>query len=175
MTTETGDWALAHKHMAASLANCDEWQDWTGANNATQAASRVFQESPTAPRYSDTYSLDELQSLRPYAVIETPDDGAFRMAFTARGTTIESGALLIFIQADVPEAIADQPDEIALRIRNRIGTLAQELMANRETAGYLAINSIEVIDISRTPKNEHARIGDAIDVQLRVEWGGAGE
>ncbi len=157
--------------MQDTLANCAEWQSWTDAANATQAESRIFQEALPKPRNGDTYTLDELRTYRPFALIETEDEEMFRTERVGVGTTSDSGVIKLSIEDDVPEAIEDQPAEIAIRWRNHIGTLIGELMDQHGTAGRLAIESIEVQRIYRTEEEEIKTIGDAIAVEMRITWG----
>lgn len=171
MTTPTGALSLAQKYAADSLAACAEWQSWVGAANATQAASRIYQDALPPPRFGNDYTRDELESYRPFALITTDLDGGFRSQGIAYGTTDDAGVIIIAIEDDIPEAIADHPAEIALRVRNHIGTLISQLMALSGSAGYLAIESIDVDGPYRTHPNKIETIGDMQVVELRCTWG----
>jgi hypothetical protein len=174
MTTATGAWSLAQKYAADTLAACAEWQGWVDAANASQAASRIYQDALPGPRHGNDYTLDELQTYRPFALIGSETEQGFRSERIADGTVNDAGVILIEIEDDIPDAIEDQPGEIALRLRNHVGTLIAELFALHGTAGYLAIEAIDVDGPYRTRSTAEETVGRAQVVVLRCEWGTTG-
>jgi hypothetical protein len=174
MSTPTGGLAKAQQNLATTLANCAEWQDWTGAVDATQAENRIHHDALPGPRFGREYTRQELQTFRPYALIWTDEEDGHRSEKVAEGGNYarESGTLYIRFAADVPEAIEEQPGEADRRINSRVGTIVQELYARAAStpAGSLAIKNIIDSAPGRARDIDVETMGDALVKELRIEW-----
>lgn len=113
--------------LAKTLADCTEFRNLVGATTHAEAFARIWHESiPESADYaSDSFSLEALQALRPFALIYTVDtDGASlsRQAMTPGGWS-DSGVLRIMIEINTPEELEDSPvllDQLMKQILSRI-------------------------------------------------------
>lgn len=171
MTNPAGFISLAKDYLRDSLANCATWQSWVGASGtgaADVAVARIYDEALPPSTSGNQHTLAELKAARPFALLTTESAGLSVTA--APVTTSDYGVLTLIIYDNVPPDIERDDGEIAVRFENKLGAIMYELSQNRDTASYLALDNIELQHWGRTPKNELAMYGDAVQAVLRVEW-----
>jgi len=172
MTDAAGFISLAQDRLRTSLGGSAEWQSWVGASGtgaAGIAEGRVYDESLPPTSSGAPYTLAELTEARPFAIISTASPTGLS-AYGAPASFSDDGVLTLIFFDNVPSEIAIDDGEISRRFLNHVGKVMADVMALRDTAGYLAIDRIELEDWGRIPKKEAAVYGDSVQAVLRVEW-----
>lgn len=172
MTTAAGPISLSAEHLAAMLAAAPSWQTWTGAADAATARGRVhFDELPPNADGRD-YTREELIALRPFAIVGVTQ---FHRGRGGSPVALDSGALVMIVEDNVPEEIAAHGQEVALRFLNNLGALIDDLhdLANAGMqAGYLLIDEIDMPDgFMRQDPGKVEADGDAAWAVLTIAWG----
>lgn len=165
---------MAQQNLVLLLAACPTFQVMVSAADADQALVAIHHDEVTAPDGTE-YTLDELQTLRPFAVVWTsPEGGGYQMQKTASGVGshfMESGELILTLEDDVPEEIKDHPAEVSRRFLNNVGQIVRE-MADRAGDDYLNVNRMAILN---GPRRAHEDIvpteGDFQIVTLSIGWG----
>lgn len=147
MTAPAGTLSLAKSHLRAMLAACTAFQTWTGAADAAAALERIHYEGLPAPS-GEERTLDEWESLRPYAVIWMAEQGGFRRDLDSWSDTGEfnaSGRLMLRFEQACPDGHNEEPSSDAnLQFSNSVGQIIDGLCALVGGAGYLAFTAIGV-------------------------------
>lgn len=162
------------------LANVDAIQTLFGAANATEALERIYIEALPRPASGDKYTLEELESYRPFALIAIVDGQIMRSDIETVGgqwTHGRRGAFDLLIERKHPTSGADDVNALAwIDLVDRVRGTADvdnpgliELADNGD--GYLSIRTVEVAEIWRGDENERQLAGDFQCAVLRVFWG----
>jgi len=174
MTAPAGPISLAQERLRVMLADCTTFRALVGATTQEQALSRLFHDALPPPARGVEHTLDELRSYRPFGLVSTyPQDGHTLVRDTAdrNAGAEEAGRLVIEIEWDVPETIANDPAEAGLRFNNAVGQIKQELFALAGVHPYLAISEIGQAGYFRGPEEQQQTKGDYLVYQLFIEWG----
>lgn len=168
---------LAKDNLINSLADSSAFQTFVGAATATQARARVHKSALPPPRDGDKFALEELQTLRPYALVWST---AYHRGHDGSGGGFEfdagDGALSILVEEDVAVEIADNPAEIENRFEAHLDAIIADLIAVAGSAGYLAIEDLSITDeYARTHPDLVHTYGDVIATVIDVKWGSGGE
>lgn len=179
--TPTGPISLPLENLKALLANCAAFRSWVGAADVAAARERIHLCGLPAPAaVGGAYGLDELESLRPFAVIDEfafednrPGGDAWVSQRVALGAFVESGRLLVRFEDDVPAEDARDIAAAKLALMNRIGALVTEM---RDLGGgdseYLSIHRItRHHPFERADESQAGTQGDYWQVSYRVDWG----
>ncbi len=173
-TAATNALALAQNHLRVSLADCATFRAWVGATGddaQQQARDRIHDEGLPEPPLGVVYSLEEIQALRPHAIISTL---SFRSEHDSSGSGFgfaHSGILVLRLEQDVPTDIANDMAEIGRRFTNLVGAIWDELEALSGGGGYLAIESIDMGEpFGRSAEQDAESIGDFVRVELTITW-----
>lgn len=163
---------IARQTLAASAA----FQSLVGAGNATDAALRIYHDELPRPASGlSEHSLDELNILRPCAIIYTATGpSGFVSVRDAMGDVDcwhNSGTIVIVIMRNVPIADKNDLSLVDTAFRTIAGTIVSELIEISETASYLACDRIEAMGPYRTDIKDLKSIGDAQSYELIVSWG----
>ena len=155
--------------LAAMLADCEAWQSWVEADDATEALGHI--------RYVEI-GADELTTLQPWALI---DQGASFNLDTVAGGGFDQmtvgGSLLLRIQDAVAEAVADDPAAAQFTFANHLGAVISGLRALAGGSGRLPELSFELLDLYRPdPKlRVPGQEGDFFSATFEIRWGLGGE
>lgn len=175
MTVAAGPISLAREYLRATLADVTAFRTWVGADTQALALARIHTTDLPPPETRNTYSREELEALRPYAIVHT---SGYRTDFTAIGSHheyIDSGTLILRLQENVPVEIAGNDPEISERWENTLGQIIDGLWGLAgSAAGYSRITAIRMPEsYIRAHKTLHATQGDFVVVDLEVDWGNA--
>jgi hypothetical protein len=170
MAAATGQISKAEDHAAITLADCDTWRSWVGAADRTQALSRIHTDA--LPR--DKYTVDELQTLRPFCILWTEEEeSGFTIVRTATVGWAGSGRIWLYFQADTPEQMEKSPGDIGRWFKNKLGDIVDELIALTYQEFYLAIRSIAFSGPFRSDPKQYDSMGDYMEGLLALDWGAA--
>jgi len=172
--TPIGPISLAQSHLRQMLADCPAFRTWASAADVTAALARIHQESlPPPAEHASEHTLAELHNYRPYALIWTAAENGLRLrADAASAEYEESGRLMIQLIQDVPADLAGQPAALDMAFKNSVGQIMADLCAHSGQAGYLCIRELGLAyGPYRTHPDDLPSLGDAIAVELIVDWG----
>lgn len=174
MTTPAGCLSLAQEYLRQTLAACATFQTLCNLDNAAHAAERIYHEGLPEPGEGDTHTLQELQSLRPYAIVYTAEESGFTRTYEATGTRFEfddHGRLMIRLERDSPDNANDQPTTPAnLDWRNVIGEIIDDLCKLAGTPGYLACQTIGLVEFNWSQQTVAKTLGIYQEALLLVQW-----
>jgi hypothetical protein len=144
-------------------------QDFLGVTDAAAALERIYHDA-LLPRDNNTSLTEEdLRDLRPFVIVGTGDGFTLRVVGEGtRGTYGASGELYALFERN----IVDFPVLEVMNIRSVCGDVMSAL------AGY-APGQPNAVDIRQivcdrpilTDESQIAEVGDAIQCEIRVEWG----
>lgn len=171
MTSPAGCLSLAQEYLRATLAASSTWQTECKAGDAGQAAKRIYHEGLPAPSNRQAYTLLELQSLRPYAVIWTAEQAGFARSYESSDSFDEGGQLQIRIERNSPDNLNDEPTSDAnVVFRNLIGEVIDDLCDLQGGAGYLAFRRVALQEWYRSDPVDAETWGVTQGALLLVEW-----
>lgn len=172
MTTATGSLSLSKENLRITLADCATFRTWVGATTAAQALNRIHHEGLPPRTSGEEYTIEELNALRPYALLSTESFGSRHEAASTSFDYRDSGTIRCRLVQEVPQEIADDHGEIGRRFDNVVGGIMDDLAALSGQGGYLAIEGMDMPEPwTRTEDNRQATDGDFVQVDLLFEWG----
>lgn len=137
-----------------ALADCAEWQSWTGFPGDPSSAKGRIHKAKAA-------SLT-----RPFAVISPLDYDVRTFGKYPAGT------LGLYIEAAVAPADAADPTAALESFTDRAGTVIEQLGNLGQQAGYLVIRQIQRVHIARSQEEElDAGEGDYYQAYYNVHYG----
>ena len=190
MTTTTpalGCISKAEEKLRNMLAACTAFQTWVGAG--VDPLTRIHIVELTVPTLDDeepdqNYSLAELQSRRPFALISTPSEQPFSIDIVASpNTPNQSGVLRIRLEENVPTELERNYPEAYRRFLNTVGQIIHSEDATHpglvELLGvcgsnYLNFYKLDVLDHMRTSSDDIPTMGDAHKCEIEIRWGATG-
>ncbi len=162
--------ALLRTSLAASAA----FQSLVGAADATAAAAKIYHDAfPKPANNKQAHSLDELNALRPCAIVYTEDFETTRDATDY--CWHQKGVIRAVIYRNVPTADKNNQSKLETDFRTIMGEIMQDLIDLSETAGYLAVRGMRTEGPYRTDNEELNAIGDAQAYELIIRWGVEGQ
>lgn len=180
MTQPTGSISIVQELLRTTLAASPTFRAWVGAPSADDAALRIYHDA--LPEFDRSEGADpvlkQLQDLRPYAIVWTealPHQRGFRYVLdSAPGGFATGGRLMLYLNQDVPAAIAANPAEVDLQFRNVVGGILDDLceLAWAQEGGYLAIDAMAIVQgPERAEPEDHHELGDHQGVWIEILWG----
>lgn len=180
--------------LAKTLADCSEFRNLVGATDHATAFARIWHESlPPPGGGAHKYSLAELASYRPYALVFTrdPDGLSARREGSPSGPWSDRGALWIRLVFDTPSGMDDYPVLLDHLVKQLVGRLLRcppdETPATftglmdlsgrtNETSGYsyLAANDVLLKGWTLSSDADDPDQGAFIVVTLEASWGDGG-
>lgn len=176
MTEIVGSIMLAQEAARRTLAACASWQAAVGTDNAETAINRIYHDALPPAASGEEYTREELEGLRPFALVWTDSEGGFTKPAIGAGTGRafgERGRIVIRIEAGIPEEIAHNPAKIEIRFKNLIGCILDELgdLARREN--FLDIESMTLTGPMRSDADAVETQGDFQLADISIDWGAA--
>jgi hypothetical protein len=144
-------WTKVEEQLAAALPELAAFQEFCEAVNADGAT--VFLEELGEPLVGEKWSPEELAAVRSYALVSSSRQGAYRIDRTSSNGYSPSGSLLLYLDRQVPpedEPGAEGPRESRNQqdrwMKNRVGSILQELAAYWDETGGPFLENAEVTD-----------------------------
>lgn len=171
-TAAAGCITKAEERIRDMLANCTQFQTWTGAADATAAKDYIHYTGVPLPNANeDTTELAYWVSIRPFAIVSTE---SFRIS-NLQGP---SGIIWVRFEDNISTVDGYSFDEGERLFLNNVGQVMQSgdtsnpgLEELSITQQYAEIREQQVQHILRTSDNESDTQGDAIAAEVRVSWG----
>ena len=185
MDAASGPLAYPKDLLRTSLAACTAFQQWDGhAWTSTEAAARIYFDALPPPQAAE-YTREELESLRPFAIISRDERGMRWEAESVGGlgrSYRTSGRLVVTLERNFPSVSGETDPHAAAdrQFENMVGALivsndvnSPGLLELSGTAGYLLIRAIEEAGPFRVDPRDVPQLGDYQRHFLFVEWGRA--
>ncbi len=188
--TPTGPLSLPMESLRVLLANVEAFQTWTGEDDATGAKTRIhLVDLPAAESDDGGYSIEELQALRPGAVIDlwSPERGfgdePWAATRFAESAYIDVSKLTIDLGANIPEEDARNAADAKLQFLNDTGAVIAGLLDLAGQTAYLTeediaagigglvIRKVEIYQLGRSDETKTPAWGDHYRLQLLVHVG----
>lgn len=167
-------WTRNELKIATAVANSAAFQSLVRAEDATEAARRVFGEQLDQPLNGDAYTKDELANLFAYAQVYHGIDSPYGVFLSNTNTYWPFGSTIIFIERLVTDAErngSDVPSSVERLFKNRIGDLIDEVCAYLRQEGGPLVRTFEVSDgPGFNPKDRWDSAGCWQGVELTLGW-----
>lgn len=181
-TAAAGPISTIEEIAAATLANTAQFQDLTGAANAAAALESIYFDAlPPPDSDADSYTLAEIEALRPFAILNTEPQAGFRWHNAGRGaawTYKTSGLVTIQIEANIDADDLDDPQEYMRLFKNAIGQIistddASEpgLLELAGQAGRLPITEVMFYGPFRGAEEAGDAQGNFLWAAIDLGWG----
>lgn len=172
-TTPEGPISVPLAAVEDLLAASTAFQGWVGAANATAAKSRIHViglPSPAANRPS--YTADELNAMRPFAVLNYDVAEPMTMESVAQGQFIPNGRILISLEANVAGGDARDFKEAAYKFLNVVGQVVEQVAAASESGGSPVVQRVRMrMSPRRAEEKERPARGDFLVTIVGLEFG----
>jgi hypothetical protein len=150
--TPSGALSVPQAALRLMLADCAAARTWLGAADQAAALARIHYDGLPAPANGAEYTLEELTTYRPYAVIYTPDRRGLVYHLDAISTHSEfrrNGAVCLRLYNSPDETDNDEPtSEANLKWKNTLGAILDGLADLAGTVGasgsYLAFDVMKL-------------------------------
>lgn len=174
LSTPEGPIALAETYLANMLADSARFRTLTGTADRATALKRIhFGHLPT-PNSGGEYTRGEMEALRPFALVFTDDEDGYGGSLNAVSDHYDytdRGAIMAFIEMDVPENIQNNPAEVRRRFNNDVGTIFSEMDQMAGQADYLAVlDRSMVMGPARSHEDDEVTRGDYVAALLRFTY-----
>ena len=176
-----GTISLAEENLRTMLSASTAFQTFCGIDPlgdqpAAEALARIYRDGLPGPADDTSYTLAELQALRPYAVIFTADAHGLLLERDAAEQFEASGHIHVRLQRDCPSTYDDEPTSDANRdFKNFLGQIMNDLCSLRGQAasGQLMFDrlSLDYGPYWPTPQAAEAQ-GYWQGADLSVRWRG---
>lgn len=175
----TGPLSLPLANLRTLVAACPAFQSWVGAADPGAAEERIHlvDFEPPAGR---NYTVEELDTLRPYAVVDEfafPDDRPGGDAWVSvrhgSGAFVDAGKLLLRFCGNVPPEDEANPAEARLAFMNAVGAVVREIQGlGGGDTDYLSVHRIARWEpYQRASFGEAEAQGDFYLCSFVVTWG----
>lgn len=173
-TAATSGISLAEQHLANMLADAPAFRALaSGVTTAEQAHARMIHYDALPPPEGDqaVHTPDELNKLRPFAILFTAEQNGYRRRRTATGCFVESGQIVLHLECNIPAALASDRSEALRRFKNSLGAILDDLEPLTEQAGYLAANAFDVQMLALEAEDAIPMNGDNVFAIVTIPWG----
>lgn len=179
--TPQGSLSIALSNVRATIAAAASWQAWCGAADADAAAERVHYFALPEPASRDGYQPEELDALRPAAVLtfNTPE-WMPRAGFTARWTRegheqfVDGGSAYVIVNHAVVAEDGDGNErahaDVMGEFVNLLGTLVDDMLDLADPPCLIQSVTL-VVEPSRATEVQKGMQGDFCQAMLKVDWG----
>lgn len=183
MDTATGPIATAKGLLRTMLSNCYAFQTLDGVSrSSSELLERIYLDALPPPRGQDAdYTREQLEDLRPYAIVYMPEERGFETWHTSSGGRqgfTPRGVLRIILFRDVPADEQDDPGAADRSFENAVGSIIQSGVTNQPglvelsgTSTYLQLGWIGLDSIERSHPNQYPTEGDFQAASITVRWG----
>ena len=148
---------VEQEYLKDTLKDAAAFQTWTGAADADTAAERIYLFMLPEPELDsdidverlDEYPREQLEALRPFALIFVPEDERERTELVAVGSSFEfshGGRLHVRFEQNAPDGIDDLNRESHQAFYEAIRDVLADMDDLAGTPGYLAYTSHEIVE-----------------------------
>jgi hypothetical protein len=184
--TASGPISLPLEYGRILVANCAAFRSWGGASSVAKAMERIHLVDVPPPEGGGSYSIDELEALRPYVTIDQfalpgsrqGGDGWMSVR-RGQGAFVDGGKLLLRFFDNVPPEDQHNAAEARLLFMNRLGGVLQEMKLKGGGDGVdadgnplLSVHGMSIWEpFRRAFEDEVPTMGDFYACGVAVTWG----
>lgn len=172
-TAASGGITKAEERIRDMLADCTQFQTWTGAANATAAKLSIYYDAvPLDNVHDDNATLADIVSKRPFAMVYTdPTDG---YSFSE----INGGGGVVMVELEQNTTPLTDWEEAERLFKITVGKIIQTgdsanpgLVEISRARTYAQITKYDLVELYRYDQDAATGMGDAQGARLRLEWG----
>jgi len=171
MPSPAGGLSLSVHYASKVIAASATFQTLVGEPTEDGALAHVYRWRLPDPASGGAYTLAELQSYRPYALVAPSPEGAYRRSRDAEASFDSGGAIAVRIIRDLPSSGTDAEKDVAWDdiVSKIIDEIVSPSIVN--AAGYLAVETVS-IDYGpyRNDEDDIADEGIIQGVDLTLTW-----
>ena len=119
---------------------------------------------------SAKYRKDELESLRPYAVVGAGGEDAYDGEWATSGSYVDRGVVYVSFEDDIPAAIAANAGEAYVRFLNAVEGIIAEVKSDAYNVWMMQQPKL-VAGPERAQDAAKEECGDYLWMLWRVPWG----
>lgn len=171
--TVTSGPSLVLDNFETHLADCTTFRTLTGATTQAEAKARIWQDHTPAPDNGEEYTLAELETMRPFALIWLDEGGTGyeRTVIDAGFGVMENGVIMLRLEEDVPSNLDGSPGEAMRRWRDTWGNILSDLEGLAGDNPYISIRKSSMLLNQRNHQDQNPAIGDTHIAEIRIEFG----
>lgn len=180
-TPAAGPIATVEERLATSLATCHYFRELVDAVDVSEALESIHYDVLEPPENKETYTTEELDDLRPFAVISTEPEAGCVFGHDATSSSFrfsQSGVLWLHLEKAIDVDDLGNPAEYLRKWKNELGQIIKSGDGNQpgllELAGvasYLAIRRVHLLGPFVGDENDEPGKGNYVWASLRIEWG----
>lgn len=168
------------KHTLASCVHVASWMGYADGATEEQVAQRIYLDGISTPdSAAETLTPEQQKQLRPYIILYPSSDAGYTFTRDGSPNCWHGSGMIIAVLS------REYAPELSIDAHFREAAASIEKILSSETSGqpgilemanfaeFLAVNKVQVYFEGRTPTSEIANYGDAYDVVLILEYGGA--
>lgn len=177
LTAASNNMTAAQTNLGTSLANSTAFQALVDADNASEAAAKIFFNALPAPAKGNEYTLADWNQHKPFGMIWSAEVRGFRLKRDAFGDGHEflpAGTLWLKLMQDVPAAVVDEIAEAERLWENRVIDIAEDLCRLSGGGGYLDFHTIELMMLWRPEEKHQITVGDVQIAILQIKYDASG-
>lgn len=167
--------------LHATLRDCDAWRKMKDPLNPwdqATAAAHIYTDALPPPSPGPDFTLADLQTLRPFALVWPDTTLGLRMQQVATGCYSPSGQFIMQIELDTPDGFANDNNALGEELYQRFGRLiytgdggAPGMLDLATTSGYLPITDVVFTRYMRSEPDDWQDVGDCIVAEFQISWG----
>lgn len=172
------------ERFRTTLADCDEFQKWTGnPGSSALAKSRIHIGELPRPAGAK-YTREELSRIRPFCLVTMNQNGGFSSRRVGSPSTwAHAGSVFAHFEQDTPDRNADNHSTLTEEVLTSYGLILARTDGQASTinglenlfglngSDYLAAEDVEFFGPFFSDPKVHAGQGDFIYALLEIGWG----
>jgi hypothetical protein len=166
--TISGYVSTAEDRLARMLAASTTFQALVVT--AGQAENHIHNDGLPIPA-GDGYTLAELRTYYPFAVIWTDERNGLRLDKAAYLAYRDSGTLRMRLIREVPTALSADYKAAERDWKNVVGGILSDLIGMSGTGTYLEIRSLSLEELYRNDPDDRPTQGECQAAELSFDWG----
>lgn len=171
-----GELSAAIENLRQSVAGSAAFQSLVGAADSAEALQRVHVTALPRPTQGGKFSREELEDLRPYALIYFDENSGVTFEKDAAGESDEFGTrhgrMHLELARDVPAELANDLSAAELDWIRVVDAIIEDLMDLSGVAGHLSFNRLLTEGPGRNHPNRIPTEGDCQMMMLHFEYSG---
>ena len=171
--TPTAPLSLAMDSLRTLISESATFRTWVNKATPALAKADIHLVGLPDPAKSSGYELDEIQDLRPFALLGFPAAGggltASRIGDGTQLTFNESGLLMMAFVDNIDPA--DSHEDAAFKFLNNVGGTFNDMVALAGSNGFLWASTLEMVEVWRSDPDDRSTMGDFYWASINVSWG----
>jgi hypothetical protein len=173
MATPRGVLSEAEDLLATTLADCTEFRTLVDEDEQPAVLANIYNDVLPEPA-GGTYTLAELQALRPYALLWTSPDNGYRSRADSAGDGndfVEGGEIILKLERAVTDGESVSQAQSDRDWNDIVGSIIRQMHDLAGLSGYLNIVAIRQLVCGRSEQAMWKNYGHVQTTVLAVEWG----